>query len=268
MKIFISWSGEKSRRLAEALNHFLNDVFIDLETWLSSEDIDVGAKWNYEISKQLEGSNFGIICLTKENLTAPWILFEAGALAKSVEPAHVCPYLLDLKPIELNEPLSQFQSIFADGKSTLKLLQTINKLRGGKLFPDEKLKNHFNAWWPQLENKLNDIKQEDRTSEGLRSDEKLLEGIIQLVRLLALNRELPMAIANSDRWHKTFLEALQVNDKDIFSFARPNKLDGKAHDPNAVQWTVGKNKNQQETLDGYWLSRWNRFDGRNHWVVR
>jgi hypothetical protein len=39
----------------------------------------------------------GIICLTPGNLTAPWILFEAGAISKTPEKAYVCTLLVDLQ---------------------------------------------------------------------------------------------------------------------------------------------------------------------------
>jgi hypothetical protein len=38
-----------------------------------------------EISKELEQSKIGIIAMTEENLTSPWIMFEAGAISKVVE---------------------------------------------------------------------------------------------------------------------------------------------------------------------------------------
>jgi hypothetical protein len=68
------------------------DVLFMAEPWLSAEDIEKGAKWNQVVSGELEKSNFAIICLTPENLGAPWLLFEAGALSKRPE-SRVCTYL-------------------------------------------------------------------------------------------------------------------------------------------------------------------------------
>jgi hypothetical protein len=46
-----------------------------------------------------------------ENQVAPWILFEAGALAKTIESTFVVPYLIDLEPPNINRgPLKQFQA--------------------------------------------------------------------------------------------------------------------------------------------------------------
>jgi hypothetical protein len=84
MKVFISWSGERSQALAQALRDWLPLVLHYVEPWLSQSDIEPGERWASEVSKELEVSNFGIICVTKENTESPWILFEAGALAKSL----------------------------------------------------------------------------------------------------------------------------------------------------------------------------------------
>src|SRR5579859_5009320 len=98
MKIFISWSGESSRKIAIALKEWLPDVFVllDTATWMSEHDIDAGARWAHRLSQVLEEAKFGIICLTRENQKSPWVLFEAGALAKSVQESRVIPYLIGM----------------------------------------------------------------------------------------------------------------------------------------------------------------------------
>lgn len=93
MKIFISWSGSMSQAIAEALHDWLPRVIQAVQPWLSSTNIDKGARWSDDIAAQLEETKFGLICLTRENLEAPWILFEAGALSKTLDRTYVCPYL-------------------------------------------------------------------------------------------------------------------------------------------------------------------------------
>ena len=102
MKIFVSWSGERSHGVAEALRNWLPHVIQGLQPWLSSNDIDKGARWATDIASHLEESRVGIICLTPENIDSAWILFEAGALSKTVNQTFVCPYLVDL-----NLPMSK-----------------------------------------------------------------------------------------------------------------------------------------------------------------
>ena len=110
MKIFISWSGQKSGSVAEALRDWLPVVIQVLDPWMSATDMDKGARWRTVISTQLEESDFGIVCLTRDNMESPWLLFEAGALSKFQQASRVCTFILDAEPSEVREPLAQFQS--------------------------------------------------------------------------------------------------------------------------------------------------------------
>ena len=59
MKIFISWSGERSEALAKALRDWMQLVLHFAQPWLSQSDIKAGDRWNVEIAKELENCNFG-----------------------------------------------------------------------------------------------------------------------------------------------------------------------------------------------------------------
>ena len=64
--------------------------------------------------------------MTRENLNEKWILFEAGALSKTKD-AHVCTFLLDLKPTDVEHLLVQFQATQFKKKDVWKLIRTINQ---------------------------------------------------------------------------------------------------------------------------------------------
>jgi hypothetical protein len=66
-KVFISWSGNLSGKLGEALRDWLPTVLQYVRPYFTPNDIEKGAKWNSEIVKELEGSNIGLICLTRDN---------------------------------------------------------------------------------------------------------------------------------------------------------------------------------------------------------
>jgi TIR domain len=159
MKIFISWSGDRSRQLATALHRWLPIVIQSIEPYLSSEDIEKGTRWSTSISQELETSNFGLLCLTPENLTAPWIYFEAGALAKVVKQSHVVPLLFGLAPSDIQGPLTQFQSASLEHDDMLRLLKAINVAGGDTALEESRLETAFSALWGQFH-------QEIGTSEG------------------------------------------------------------------------------------------------------
>jgi len=110
MKVFISWSGDTSKALAEALRGWLPSVIQAIKPYFSPDDITKGSRWSTEIAKELEECKIGLICLTADNLEAPWIMFETGALSKSISAARVCPLLFGVEPSDVKGPLVQFQA--------------------------------------------------------------------------------------------------------------------------------------------------------------
>src|SRR5437588_3926593 len=151
MDVFISWSGEQSRAAAEALRNWLPKIINALKPWLSSADIDKGARWSTDVASKLEAAKASIICLTPSNLHSDWILFEAGALSKTLQNTFVCPFLIGLEPSDIKQPLAQFQATRAVKGDVLKLLKTLNKAIGKLALDDEHIKEVFEVWWQKLE---------------------------------------------------------------------------------------------------------------------
>lgn len=189
MKIFISWSGEKSNKIAETLRDWFEQMLQSTEPWISTS-IDKGRKWSEEISSRLEESKIGIICLTRENLEAPWILFEAGAISKSSD-SYVCTFLTDISsPTEITGPLSSFQATKFVKNDLLKLCKTINKRikddKSGKSLSDKALEELFEMFWPKLEKNIKKILETEinKTESHIRTDRELLEETIEGIRFL------------------------------------------------------------------------------------
>ena len=61
MRIFLSWSGDRSRDIAGILREWLPDVINALEPWVSCDDIKPGDRWNSEIVKALDATTVGIL---------------------------------------------------------------------------------------------------------------------------------------------------------------------------------------------------------------
>ncbi len=188
MKVFISWSGNKSHRVGLVFREWLPSVIQSLEPYVSSEDIDKGARWSTDIAKELEDSTFGILCVTKDNLHAPWLSFEAGALSKTMDKAFVTPFLFDIKRSEVNGPILQFQSTIFEKEDIKKLIHTLNKACGESGIPETMLDKAFEVWYPTLENELNGLKEIDEQidsdikAESNTHSSEIIEEILELSR--------------------------------------------------------------------------------------
>lgn len=182
MDIFISWSGKKSKFIAETLKEWLPKVIQQLYPWVSSSDVAKGARWQLEIAQRLESINFGIICLTPENINEPWILFESGALSKTIGNSHVCPVLFELSPADISGPLSQFQLTKLNNNDVYDLIKSINKLLEDQALPKKQLKETYEKWWPDLEARLKETSQNKANEYPKRTDRELIEEILFLSR--------------------------------------------------------------------------------------
>lgn len=183
MKIFISWSGNRSKFIAEGLKSWLKQVIQATEPWISI-DIDKGSRWSLDISNALEESSVGIICLDKSNLNSNWILFEAGALSK-MQDSLVCTLLLDLKPTDIEPPLSQFQTTSFNKKEIKELLFSINervKKVEGKTISNTDLEEVFNINWPKLESVFEKALISTKEEKEIRTQRELVEEILRTVR--------------------------------------------------------------------------------------
>lgn len=189
MKVFLSWSGDLSRELAEALRDWLPAVLQSVRPFFTPNDIEKGARWSKDISQELESSCFGIFCLTKDNLAKPWIMFEAGALSKRVDSSRVCPVLFGIDSADLEGPLVQFQASAFSEAEMRKLVKTLNSGLGDQRLDDSVLNSVFDMWWPRLNEKVSKIMENNAGKKvaitAARSERDILEEILQLTRLNA-----------------------------------------------------------------------------------
>lgn len=183
MKIFISWSGGRSRSLAQAFREWLPLVLHYVEPWLSEADIEAGERWAQSVAKELAASNFGIICVTSENITSPWVLFEAGALTKSLETSRVIPLLLDLEFSDVSGPLAQFQAKKLSRAGVGEVVQSIQKTAEQPI-PEARARQLFEALWPELEKKLEAIPDHAPPERHMRPQHEILEELVASVRSL------------------------------------------------------------------------------------
>lgn len=152
-----------------------------VEPWVSETDIAAGDRWAQAIGTELEASNFGIICITPENLTSPWVLFEAGALAKSMQDGKVIPLLFGLEFSDITDPLAQFQAKKVDQAGIGEVIQAIEKVSENKN-REELIKRRFNGLWADFEKMIKEIPDRAPTEKHMRPQTEIMEELVTGVR--------------------------------------------------------------------------------------
>jgi hypothetical protein len=184
--VFISWSGQRSGYIAKNLYQGLLEIFppAHLRIWLSAVDMKPGDRWLDNISHILEEANYGILCLTPENLARPWIHFEAGAISKAVGSSSVCPYLYEVEESSLHQsPLGQFLAVKYNNKEANKgLVEALHGLVDTPIYPPPSLEAAFDAMWLKLEERLSRTPSLTAVQPSERNDRDILEEILKSVR--------------------------------------------------------------------------------------
>jgi len=120
-RLFISWSGRRSLVFAEKLRDLLRAVNPAWDPWISG-DIGGGQFWAPELRRGLAECRCALLCLTRENLAEPWVMYEAGAYAldepkgRQREPRRSIPLLVErgLLTEHLPRALQELQAIPMD----------------------------------------------------------------------------------------------------------------------------------------------------------
>ena len=167
MKIFLSWSDDTSHAIASALGDWIPFVIQAVETYVPPADTRKGTRWSDDVSKELDQSSFGILCVVPGNVGAPWLNFEAGVLLKTLDVSNVIPLLTDVETSELdNGPFAQFPSAIFEKNDLYRILETINeKTEQGQLSGD-RLRDTFDIWWPKLKLDVGAIRKKENQVAG------------------------------------------------------------------------------------------------------
>ncbi|WAC29098.1 toll/interleukin-1 receptor domain-containing protein [Ancylobacter sp. SL191] len=192
MRVFLSWSGELSEKIAQIYHNWIPSVLQAAKPYFSPKDIEKGKRWSSEIEKELHSSSICLIFLTKDNLDSNWIMFEAGAVSRSIGISHVCPILFDLEPTDVSGPLAQFQATKFDKEETKKLFLMMNSAIGEHRLNEEVANSVFEKWWPDLNATITDTVNQHKSKNGkkedVRSDRDLIEEILLLTRNINSNK--------------------------------------------------------------------------------
>jgi len=156
----------------------------DAETkFVSSEDIEKGTAWFPKIATELKKSDFGIVCLTPENLQSRWVHFEAGALAGTFSQKKTAPLLFGFKKTEqIPPPLSELNMVMFEKQDFYKLLKTLNKYTE-KPISEGVLSKAFERSWEHISEKIKEqVAALPKSVVAKRSSDEILEEILSLTR--------------------------------------------------------------------------------------
>lgn len=183
MKVFISWSGSAERVVAEALRTAVSLVSAGRASgFVSSQDIPKGDRGASVIDASLVSTDYGIVILSANNQHRPWINYEGGALAKTLDHP-VATILLDLLPSDVEGPLQPFQSTaFANEGDMRSLMRQIAKAADPSI-SDEVIDVLFDSTWPDLSRAWNPSVLSGKDVPR-RTDSDMLAEIVDRVRRL------------------------------------------------------------------------------------
>jgi hypothetical protein len=151
---FISWSGDESRLIAEALKEFFSFALPNPTLFVASRDLQAGEVWFTEIADRLDACDIGGIVVTPQNINKPWLHFEAGAISKRVGRSAAIPLLCGVANGELaGTPLAQLQALTVSELNMRKLTSRLNDLLELGV-SESHIDSTFPVWWERYSGRI------------------------------------------------------------------------------------------------------------------
>lgn len=200
VKIFIGWSGKLSGTVAGYIQRWLKQTYPELDPFVST-DVIKGNTYFTTLLKRLRDSRSIILCLTKENQSVPWVVFEAGAVGSKAGSARAMPLLINFGKSQLIDPLKQFQATSWNRNDVLQMVKDLCSLVP---LPDSDVVARFDNKWPLLRGNvkraLDNATEIPSFSPGQPPDRT----IRSLASRALQRREKVIAITKSGKWTKEF----------------------------------------------------------------
>ncbi|OLO32293.1 hypothetical protein PZ61_0218365 [Streptomyces sp. MNU77] len=168
---------------AETLRDWLPYMNPAIKPFVSSQDISKGDRGLGKIANELQGSIYGIVCVTRENQAAPWVNFESGALSRELDESVLAPFLVDLSVKDFSGPIAQFQATESESKDDVwALVKSINAKCEESVEAD-RLEVVFDRFWGDLDGALSEVRgaQSEDVPPG-RDTPDILNELVSLVR--------------------------------------------------------------------------------------
>jgi hypothetical protein len=183
MKAFISVSGQLSTQVGKQLKDWLAAVLQHVEPWIAVDDINKGAQWPTQLAESLTESDCGILVLSADNLTSPWLMYEAGVIAARTNMERVVGLLIDVAPSVVAPPLGLYQLTQFERADILKLIHRMNNWTNNPR-ASETVERAFDALWPDFETRVQSCKATCGVTSEMpsRDPHSLLVEILELTR--------------------------------------------------------------------------------------
>lgn len=231
MDLFLSWSTERSKKLANIFNKWVTKVIPQLDVYYSPDDIQPGERWSDSIKDGLKGNPMGIFFVVEENIVQPWLNFEAGAISNQVGNTNVIPLLHEIEPSKITGPLTQFQAISYGKEDLRRLINLVNaNIKDVRKIDQIILNVVFEKWYPDFEKEYNKFKKEHPSPDvkevsGTLDEDGQLSEILSILRSIERNKE-------TNRHLKTSFEPLNTSNDILYN------TEFKRSDP--IEYIVGK----------------------------
>jgi hypothetical protein len=196
MKLFISWSGNLSQQIAQVLHEWL-PLVLNVRPFITSTDIEKGARWQHEISAELDQSNFGVVCLTRDNLQSQWISFECGALSKHLS-GRVATLLFGIGHANVPSPMNMFQGTLFEYNEFRQLMTSINNCISTEQRKTEaQIDALFEVLWPRFSDQVRLLLEGQGREAQPEEDKPSVEAM--LVEMLAMQRQQASVLSAHER---------------------------------------------------------------------
>lgn len=180
MKVFISWSGDAERQVAEALRAAITTVCAGrAQPFVSSQDIPKGERGIPFIDAELASNDYGIVVLSAANHAKPWINYEGGAMASTLANP-VATVLLDLNPADFDGPLRTRQATRFTERQDMRDLFVQIAAAADPDMPASTTDILFNSAWGALQLSWNP--DANAPHEPLRTSDEMLAEVVDRVR--------------------------------------------------------------------------------------
>lgn len=145
--VFLSWSGNKSKDMAQIFSYYLPYILQGRTCFFSPDEIPKGVGWYQYIGEALKNAECGIVFLTRDNISNPWILFEGGGLFSK---GRVNVLLCDMGKEDANNHIwANINLTSVDEAEVYKMIQSLYASTRLE-FSEDVLKANFNRYWPTM----------------------------------------------------------------------------------------------------------------------